>query len=508
MNQGWYLGIDLGTGSCKSLVLSREARPLGFASMEYCAQEVSRRWQEQDPDTLLGAALSSAKAAMEKAMVDPSHCKGLSLGGALHSLVPLDKSGRPLAGLMTWADDRAFRQASELRGSSLAAELYQETGCPVHPMYPLYKILWLRQERPEVFRKARRFVSGKEYVLWKLTGEFLVDYSVASGSGLLGVRSLRWSPLCLEVAGIQQRHLSEPAPPVRRLGALRGWVSQELGLPRDVPVFLGSSDAVNSSLGAGATRSNQATCMVGTSGALRIVSTKPILDPGGRTWCYALDEGHWLVGGAINNGGVALSWLVDCINEALCLAGQKRLMGFEDLLVAAQKVEPGADGVMCLPFFAGERSPNWNVHARAAFLGLSLKHGLGHLSRSLIEGIGYRFRSIQEVFSELGIELGEVVASGGFTRSAFWLQVMADILGIPLTVPQWGETSAMGAVLWALLGTGALPGLEQMAAVVRQEERVYPQEINRALYDRLFSLYKISYEAMESLWTQMAEARP
>ncbi len=504
MARGWYLGIDLGTGSCKSLVVSEKLEILGFASSEYSALDVGRRWQEQDPDSLLQAAIDSARSALKKSSQSPRDCRAISLGGALHSLVALDNKGKPLTGLLTWADGRASNQAARIKKSSLAIQLYQETGCPVHPMYPLYKIMWLREERPETFSKTRRFISGKEYVLWKLTGEFRVDYSVASGSGLMDVRSLLWSPLCLEMSGTREEMLSEPANPTLPVGGLHGEVGQELGLERDVPVILGSSDAVNSSLGAGATRPHQATCMVGTSGALRIISPTPILDARARTWCYAIDQGHWLVGGAINNGGVALSWLRDCLNEALMLKGEKDLLSFDEILEMAQKAEPGAGGVLCLPFFAGERSPYFNPNARAVFLGLTLEHGLAQLSRALIEGIGYRFRSIKEVLSELGIGVEEAMASGGFTRSSFWLQVMADVLGIPLRVPRWGETSVLGAALWAIRNTSGQMELEKMADLVSQTEEVYPNPVNRSLYDRLFSMYERAYESLCPVLEEMA----
>ncbi|MEJ5377908.1 MAG: gluconokinase [bacterium] len=504
MARGWYLGIDLGTGSCKSLVVSEEFELLGFALSEYPALDVGRRWQEQDPDSLLQAAIDSAKSALEKSSQSPGDCRAISLGGALHSLVALDKRGKPLTGLLTWADGRASHQAARIKNSSLAIQLYQETGCPVHPMYPLYKIMWLREERPETFSRTRRLISAKEYVLWKLTGEFRVDYSVASGSGLMGVRSLIWSPVCLELSGIREEMLSEPASPRSVLGGLHGEAGGELGLPREVPVILGSSDAVNSSLGAGATRPSQATCMVGTSGALRIISAVPILDAKARTWCYAIDQGHWLVGGAINNGGVALSWLRDCLNEVLMLRREKDLLGFDEILEMAQKAEPGAGGVLCLPFFAGERSPYFNPNARAVFLGLTLEHGLSQLSRALIEGIGYRFRSIKQVLSELGIGVEEAMASGGFTKSRFWLQVMADILGIPLRVPRWGETSVLGAALWAIRSMSAEMELEKMGDLVSQAEEVYPNAVNRALYDRLFSMYEKAYECLCPVLEEMA----
>lgn len=499
----WFLGIDLGTGSCKSVVVDSQARVVGFSSVEYPARDVESRWEEQDPEMLLEAALRSAAQAVENGGVKPGGCQGLSLGGALHSLLVLGPRGRPLSGVITWADNRAVKQALAAREEGKAQELYKQTGCPAHPMYPLYKILWLKQNRPGLYQEAWRFVSAKEYVLWKLTGKMAVDPSIASGSGLLQVETLRWSPLALETAGIGPKRLSELSPPTEVIGGLNEGPARKMRLVSGTPVILGSSDAVNSSLGAGALKPIQATCMVGTSGALRVISPRPVLDPHARTWCYGVDQEHWIVGGAINNGGVALAWMRDLLNQALSSCGRQGLVSFEHILDLAAKAQPGAAGVLCLPFFAGERSPGWNLNARAAFLGLTLEHGPAQVCRALLEGIGFRFKSIQEVLVEMGLGGEEVLASGGFTKSRFWMQLMADILGVPLRVPAWGETSALGAALWVIRVLGGVAGLEDLERFVKIGEPVLPAEENVSLYGKLYQAYKEAYRCLAPLFQTM-----
>lgn len=501
----WFLGIDLGTGSCKSVVVDSEARILGFGSVEYPAGDVESRWEEQDPAMLLEAALVCAGQAVEKAGVKAEGCLGLSLGGALHSLLVLGPGGRPLSGVMTWADRRAVKEALQTRKGGKAQELYEETGCPAHPMYPLYKILWLRQNRPQIYCDAWRFVSAKEYVLWKLTGEMAVDPSIASGSGLLQVHTLRWSPLALEAAGIREEQLSELLDPLEVVGKLKGQAARKMKLLPETPVILGSSDAVNSSLGAGALKPEQATCMVGTSGALRVISPRPILDPKARTWCYGVDQEHWIVGGAINNGGVAVAWMKDLLNQAHVAGGGRSSLGFQEVLDLAAEAGAGAGGVLCMPFFAGERSPGWDLNAKGAFLGLTLEHGLGHLCRSLLEGIGFRFKSIQEVLVEMGLGIEEVLASGGFTRSRFWMQLMADILGVPLRIPAWGETSALGAALWTIRALGGPKGLEDLERLVRIGEPLLPSRESFALYQQIYQTYKEAYRCLGPVLQQMGK---
>ncbi len=195
------------------------------------------------------------------------------------------------------------------------------------------------------------------------------------------------------------------------------------------------------------------------AGEYTIVSLQPYLDDQARLWCYAVDEAHWLVGGAINNGGIALAWLKDALFRAISTSSQTEL-SFEDLVKLAGQVGAGAGGLICLPFFAGERSPNWNLNARATFFGLTLSHDARHLARAVLEGVAFRLRSLDEILAGLVGDLREVRASGGFTHSDLWPQIIASTLHRDLAAPTWGETSAMGAGLWALRGAGALASLE------------------------------------------------
>jgi len=501
----WFVGIDLGTGSCKSVVVDGEARVLGFSSAEYSGLQAQDRWQEQDPRDLLKAAILSAKTAVTESGVRPEECAGLSIGGALHSVVALDGHGDPLTGVITWADGRAVEQSRALRSLPVARRLYQETGCPVHGMYPLYKMMWLRDKRRDVFEKTWRYVSAKEYVFARLTDEYLVDYSLAAGSGLLNTHTLRWNPVCLEMAGIREDQLSTLCSPLTIHKRLNPEFAREMGIREDVPVVVGSSDAANSNLGAGAVHPWEATCMVGTSGAFRVISPRPILDEKARSWCYAIDEGHWLVGGAINNGGVALSWLRDCLNETLPKSSPDSLLSFEDVLTLAGAAKPGAGGVICLPFFAGERSPNWNLNARALFIGMTLEHGVRHMARALLEGIAFRFRTLKEVLTDIGVDVKQVLASGGFTKSPLWLQVMADALDRELLIPAWGDTSALGAAFWALLSERGGEGLEKAADLVKRGDSCRPNPESVEIYNGIYPLFEELYQSLEKSFDKVAE---
>ena len=221
-------------------------------------------------------------------------------------------------------------------------------------------------------------------------------------------------------------------------------------------------------------------------------------------WCYVADEDRWLVGGAINNAGLAFSWLKESLAPALAKLPQGAELSFDDLVGLAEQVEAGAGGLVCLPFFAGERSPNWNENARAAFFGLTLHHDIRHLARAVLEGVGFRLRSLHEILSELVGDIREVRASGGFTRSALWLQIVASALNRDLRVPAWGETSALGAAFWAMRGAGVLPALEAAGELVSIGSQFHPVPAEVAVYDKLYSLYAGLYGNLTAAFDQVA----
>jgi gluconokinase len=503
-SDSWFLGVDLGTGSCKTVVINERAQVLGHGMADYPSHGVPDKWQEQQPEAVLYGLTASVRNAMINAGDLVGECAGLSIGGALHSLMAVDETGTPITGIMTWADDRASQQGKEFRQTPLAEDLYQQTGCPPHGMYPLYKILWLRENKPQIFQKAARYISAKEYVVQQLTHEYIIDYSLAAGSGFLDTRALNWNTLTMELAGVRQEQLSILADPRVILTGLDPVLARQMMLSPSTRLILGSSDAANSNLGAGAVRQNQATCMIGTSGAFRVVAPKPVLDPQGRTWCYAIDPQHWLVGGAINNGGIALSWFRDLLNRSLPALEPEQLLSFSDLLSLASSAPLGADGLLCLPFFAGERSPNWNLDSRAVFFGLSLEHEARHMARALLEGISFRMLSLKDIMTEIGGDLQEIRASGGFTQSQFWLQMITDALNCELQVPSWGETSSLGAAFWSLLASGVLAGIEEIPAKISIKESLLPNPLHAQKYKLVYSLYQNLYQAVNPSFNHLA----
>ncbi len=490
----WYLGIDLGTSSCKCSITTDQGHLLSIGNSSYADKDI----KEQDPNSILQGMILAVQDALAKIELSPHSCQAISIGCALHGILAVDHAGKPLTNVYTWANHQAVKEAAQIKNSAISQSIYHQTGCPPHSMYPLYKIIWIRENKPEIFKKAARFISVKEYIISKLCREYCIDYSVASGSGMLNIHSLKWDPLSLELVQIKPNQLSQIVNPKQKLAIKNETLAKELHIPVGTTLVVGSSDAANSTLGAGAIDPWQATCMIGTSGAYRIISPEPVLSNSASSWCYCIDEEHWLAGGAINNGGIALTWLRDVLQTI-----SSDELSLDQILDFAQQSKIN-NGVICLPFFAGERSPNWDLNARAAFFGISIDHDIRDLSRALLEGICFRLRSLDEMLREMSIEIQEVRASGGFTQSDFWVEILANILGRPITVPKNGETSCLGASFWALLGMDKSLTFDDLRDAIEISRTTYPQENALQEYEKLYSIYKDLYQAVSPFFKEIA----
>ena len=493
-----YIGVDLGTGSCRCAIVDNKVKLIEFEIGDYKSNNISGKWIEQDPEAIFECFVEVVSRAVAKAKdkYPKRRFQGISIGGALHNIMALSPKSEPLTGVMTWADTRAFPQAEKVKAISKGKSFYNETGCPPHAMYPVFKIGWLGENQLDIYQKASKFISAKEYVVFRLTGELMVDTSVASGSGFLNVHTLDWNPSSLAIAGIGRDKLSTLCTPMTIIPELIPHVANTIGIPATTPLVLGASDAFASSIGSGAVNSWQATCMVGTSGALRVFSEYPWLDKKSRSWCYCIEEGRWLIGGAINNGGLAFAWLRNLVNKYL----PNEEFSFDDLMNLAEKVKPGANDLLCLPFFSGERSPNWNEHARAAFYGLTLEHDLSHMSRAIIEAICFRIRSLLDILSDSPIKINQVKASGGFTKSNLWLQIMSDVLNKELIVPAVGETSCLGTTFWVLKNHGVINNYQEFGDLIPNGKIFEPDRKESEVYQDIYQKYLQLYSNVSDLY--------
>lgn len=505
----YFIGVDIGTTSTKAIVFSEAGEMKGMGNVGYSLFVPQAGWAEQDPEQVFQAVIAAMRSAIDQCGVPASQIAAVSFSGAMHSLIAMDGRGQPLTRAIIWADNRSIPQAKWLNQNG-GRQLYRQTGTPIHPMSPLPKLMWLRQEEPETFQRAARFVSIKEYVLYRLSDRCVVDYSIASTTGLLNLATLQWHEVALSLAGIRPEHLGELVPTTFILKGIRSEYASAIGLDSHTPLVVGATDGVLANLGIGAIAPRQFGITIGTSGAVRSVVPKPLTDPQGRTFCYALTPDHWVIGGSSNNGGIVLRWLRDTLCQPeVDQARQQGINPYDLMVQLALEVPPGAEGLLCLPFLSGERAPYWDANARGVFFGLGLHHRKAHLIRAGMEGILFAIYSITRALQDLIGTAVEIRASGGFARSKPWRQMMADVLGYEVLIPQMYESSAFGAAVLGMLAVGAMSQLEAVTTLIQLGDRHLPNPQSTDTYQKLFTIYEQLYpnvreqfEALARLSTQ------
>jgi gluconokinase len=501
------IGVDIGTTSVKAVAFDVDGEAHGSGGEKYELRSPEPGHEEQDPDEIAAAVRVAVAAAARAARDGGCEVAGLAFSSVLHSLMGVDDSGRPLTPLLIWADERASEQARALRADADAdaVALQRRTGTPVHPMSPLVKLRWFAEREPDLAGRVDRWIGIKEYVVAGLTGTTAVDHGVASATGLFDLAGERWDEQALELAGIAAGALSEPAATSTTL-ELAGEAARELELPEGLPVVLGSGDGPLANLGLGAIRPGAVACSIGTSGALRVVVDAPRVDERGRAFCYVLGSGRYAVGGAVNNGGVVLDWAADALApDVAAAAAEQERSSAEALLELAAQAPPGSGGLLFLPYLLGERAPHWQGRPRGVYLGLTREHRREHLLRATIEGVSLQLAVVLRSLVEAGVEIREVRATGGFSRSPLWRGVLAAALGHPIGFAESPEASALGAALLGMEALGLVDSLERAADLVEVEDVEEPDPASMEVYDRLLPVFDDAYDALAAPFEAIAD---
>jgi gluconokinase len=468
------LGIDIGTSSVKAIAFSLEGNILADASKSYPLLQPGPGLAEQDPDTILEAVLHSIGRVCFQ-VKNRHRVVGLSFSGAMHGIMALDAGGKPLTPIITWGDTRSIEASADLKKSPTALALYQATGTPNHPMSPLCKLRWLRNHLPETMHKARYFTGIKEYVIHHLTGKWVTDYSMASATGLFNIHTLEWHEPALEWAGITAGQLPAVFAPDHIVARGSDLFPKEWQVDEDCSVVLGATDGCLANLGSGVMEPGLLALTIGTSGAVRMTIPEPRPDRQGRTFNYRFFSDNCITGGPINNGGIVLKWFA----EQILGKPFNRDEGFRWFLQEAAKAPTGAEGLICLPYFLGERAPIWNAAATGMLQGMHLRHNQTHMMRALVEGISFSLCQIAEILEQNTGSYSSIRVSGGFTSSETWVQWIADIFGRPVQVSQDMDASATGAAMLGWKATGRISAWKDLEAWV-QVRQVFPPDAARS----------------------------
>jgi len=491
----YIIGVDIGTSGTKAVAFDGTGNVIAEHRIGYPLLNPQPGYFEQEPETLFSAVIQSISHVVRAidGMYATCTLLGIGFSSAMHGLLVMDKDNRPLTNCMTWADTRSDAFASHLRNTAQGLELYSKTGTPIHPMSPLPKLGWLREHLPAVFSVAHKFISIKEYVFFRLFGRYVVDESIASATGLFDIRAFEWHLPALDLVGVSPTQLSEPVPITYILSGLDSRFAEAMHVRADTPFIIGGSDGCLANLGAYAVVPGDAVVTIGTSGAIRMLSDRPQTDRKARTFSYVLTDKLFVLGGAVNSGGVVLRWYL----ENFGTPGIAEDEAYGLLAEEASTVPAGAEGLVFLPYLAGERAPHWNAGAKGTFFGVQMHHRKPHFTRAVFEGIVYGIYSVGKVLEEIAGPIHIIHANGGFARSPLWVQLLADVFGKEVQVTENVEGAAKGAYVVALKALDSIAEFDDIAGWGRIKRVYTPNAQNRGIYLDNFGLFERLYDKVK-----------
>nr|WP_314896240.1 gluconokinase [uncultured Flavobacterium sp.] len=469
----FYIGIDIGTTATKAVCFDKTGKVIRQFTQSYPMYHPKPDWSIQKPNEILTAVLECIQEITKD--IQPQF---ISFSSAMQSIMVIDNTGNPLTDAILWADNRAHSLAEALKESEQGKSFYQKTGIPIHTFSPMTKIAWLKEHDAINFSKAFKFISIKEYIWHHLTGEYVIDSSMASGTGLMNIHKLQWESNILDYLKIEESQLS----------TIISSTHQSKGLSDSFNYILGGGDGVLANLGTGAMETGRMALSIGTSGAVRLPIDKPFIDSQMRTQCYHLMDNQYLKLGAVNNGAIVLQWLKESI--------LKTDESFEELFEQAKTIPAGSEGLLFVPYLLGERAPIWDASAQGTLLGILIIHTKAHLIRATLEGILFGLLSITEILLPDSEKRHEttIMASGGFGKSELWLQMVADIFQMKVIVAETIEASAWGAVLIGFKATGiTIPNHNRIG------KTFLPNKEYKEIYEQNFEKFKRVYPLLKDI---------
>ncbi len=507
--QQFLLGIDLGTSGTKTVLFDLEGRAIASRTAEYPLYQRRNGWAEQDPEDWWQAAVSTIQGVLRDSGIHPRQIAGVGISGQMHGLVMLDSQGRVLRHSILWCDGRTGQECREITEAVGEQKLIGITANPALTGFTAGKILWVRRHEPEIYQQCRHILLPKDYLRYRLTGEYATEVSDASGMTLLDVKNRCWSDEVLQILEIEKDWLGKMYESVEITGTVTAEAAQCTGLAVGTPVVGGAGDNAAAAIGTGTVSAGKAFTTIGTSGVIFAHSDTVAIEPQGRVhaFCSAV-PGKWTVMSCTLSSGLSLRWLRDtCCAEELREAERLGVDPYEVMGTLAQNSPIGANRLLFLPYLMGERSPILDEKARGSFFGLSASHTRGDLIRAVMEGVVYSQKQCLEVLQGMGVCPDTMMACGGGARSQFWRQMLSDVYGCPVTTSSAAlEGPALGVAILAGVGTGVYDSVESACSrIVKPDTVLQPDREAGKAYEPYYKLYTQLYPALKDACSQLAE---
>lgn len=493
----YFLGIDISTTGSKAIIIDERGEIQTSASSPHTLQSPRPLWSEQDPNQWWQAASASIHTALEQAGLAGDSIEAIGLTGQMHGLVLLDDAGDVLRPAILWNDQRTQAQCDEIHARIGREKFIQVTGNAALAGFTAPKILWVQENEPEVYAQIAHMLLPKDFVRYKLTGSLAMDKADGAGTVLMDLKTRQWSPEILAALDIPSNWMPELYEGPEITGMVSSEAAAQTGLPAGIPVVAGGGDQAAQAVGVGAIREGIVALTLGTSGVVFATTNSPFIEPEGRlhAFCHSVPD-HWHLMGVMLSAAGSLRWYRDTFAPA---------MDFEKLLTPAAEIDPGSDGLFFLPYLTGERTPHPDPLARGAFVGLTIRHTLPHLTRAVLEGVAFGLKDSFELMMVAGLtSIDQVRVSGGGAKSPLWRQILADVFNSELATVNTTEGAAFGAALLAGVGFGRWPTVEAACdATVRITDRVSPNEEAALRYESFYEIYRGLYPALRQSFLRM-----
>lgn len=500
MEKPYLLGIDIGTSACKVAVFDREGHVAASASGDYPVYYPKEGWAEQNPEEWWSAVCSAIKETLKKGQIAPEEIAGVGIDGQSWSAIAIDKDGRVLTNTPIWMDTRAQSICDRLNEKIGADAIFQIAGNSLQPSYTTAKILWYQENMPEVYEEIDKILQSNSYIAFKLTGAVTQDVSQGYGLHCFDMKKGIWDEEMCGKLGIPMGFLPEIVPCDQVVGTVTEQAAAESGLAVGTPVVAGGLDAACGTLGAGVIHPGETQEQGGQAGGMSICMDTYKADPR-LILGYHVVPGQWLLQGGTTGGGGVMRWFerefADYEREKQSETGKSSLVQLNEI---AEPVAPGCDGVVFLPYMAGERSPIWNPDAKGVFYGLDFSKTKGHMVRACMEGVALSLRHNLEIAEEAGAKVEVLRAMGGSANSLLWTQIKSDITGKPIVVPSSDTATTLGAAILAGVGVGFYQSYEEAVSLTVKTTREHqPNSENKEIYDHTYETYLRLYESLKDL---------
>jgi xylulokinase len=490
----YWLGIDIGTGGTRALLVDEKGEvKAGFTAAHEDMRMEKPLWAEQRPADWWQAAQQAIQGVLAEAKVKAKDIRGIGLSGQMHGLVLLDEADQVIRPALIWCDQRSQAQVDRINQLVGKANILAYTANPVLTGFTLPKLLWVRDNEPRSFARARKVLLPKDYVRFELTGEYATEVSDASGTSLFDVVLRRWSYQMLDRLELDRELLPRVYESSEVTGRVSARAAKATGLVEGTPVVGGGGDQAASAVGNGIVEPGAVSCTLGTSGVVFAHMEKPNYDPAGRvhTFCHAV-KGAWHVMGVTQGAGLSLQWFRNQLAPGA---------SYDTLTAEAATAQPGSQGLFWLPYLMGERTPHLDSTARGGWIGVTARHTRADLVRALLEGVCYSQKDCLDLIDQMGVAIDSVRLSGGGAKSAFWRQLFADVFGKHVVTLACQEGSAYGAALLSLVGTGAYTSVPEVCrAVTKEVDSVLPRPHEAQLYRRGHELYRALYPSLKPIY--------